>query len=200
MSKQIYLLLWFALIPIILFCCKKDGDSEPRIISETGCQDPLSNDYVLPFPVGSSYSLIQGRCGSRDHVQNTRYAYDFQMDIGSIITAAQDGSVLFVEEGYTDNDHERGHENAVIIEHENGTYGRYLHLTHDGVLVEVGEEVLRGDTIALSGFSGFTPGPNLHFDVINCQSCADQETVSIGFFNSDPFWDNRLQVYTAIDY
>ena len=55
--------------------------------------------------------------------------------------------------------------NYVKIRHDDGTIGNYVHLQHDGVLVEVGDKVRTGDVIGMSGNTGFTTGPHLHFEV-----------------------------------
>ena len=183
-----------------LFACEKDQPLRELEGMNFDCMDPLSDDYILPFPVGTSYVLSQGTCSSFDHMTNQRYAFDFSMPIGSIITAARSGSVHAVEEGFSDGDREINHANFVIIEHENGTFGRYLRLTQDGALVELGTIVNRGDTIALSGNSGFGSAPHLHFDVTKCGTCGDVQTTAVGFFNAEPPVENENTTYLAVPY
>jgi len=43
--------------------------------------------------------------------------------------------------------------------------GLYAHLRPEGVLVRAGQRVRTGQTIGLSGNTGFTSGPHLHFAV-----------------------------------
>jgi len=43
--------------------------------------------------------------------------------------------------------------------------GLYAHLRPEGVLVRVGQRVRQGQQIGLSGNTGFTSGPHLHFAV-----------------------------------
>mgnify|MGYP000197477343 CR=1 FL=1 len=59
-------------------------------------------------------------------------------------------------------------ENYVFIQHQDGSVARYFHLTHNGALVEEGDKVNTGDVIALSGNTGQSGGPHLHFDVQQC--------------------------------
>lgn len=44
----------------------------------------------------------------------------------------------------------------------------YGHLTRQGALVDVGAAVTRGQPIALSGNSGLSTQPHLHFEVVKC--------------------------------
>ena len=53
------------------------------------------------------------------------------------------------------------------VQHADGTIAVYGHLAHDGVLVGVGQQVARGEPIALSGHTGFSFAPHLHFSVSN---------------------------------
>jgi murein DD-endopeptidase MepM/ murein hydrolase activator NlpD len=57
-------------------------------------------------------------------------------------------------------------ENYVAVKHDDGTYGLYLHLKHDGVLVKLGQAVKEGDALALPGQTGWATEPHLHFCVI----------------------------------
>ncbi len=203
MKKEFGLVIMTVGLFVLGGCEKKDFTvTEPDNMGrDLGCDDPPFADYVLPFPVGAAYELLQGNCGSFDHELNTRYAFDFEMPIGSVVTAAQEGTVLALEEEFSDGNNQRNAVNAVLIEHENGTVGRYLHLMKDGVLVEIGDFIERGDTIALSGNTGFIPQPQLQFDVIRCGiNCSDFTSISIDFTNADPPVREEGLTYTAMSY
>ena len=142
-----------------------------------------SSDYVLPYPVGVTYTAIQGNCSEPDghwhwnsHTEGSpwTYAYDFLIPVGNMIVASRGGEVVWLREENFDDDYGLGKENAVIIKHNDQTFAAYSHLTHQGVLVEVGQLVEIGDTIAISGNSGLSSIPHLHFQVSPCldaQSC-----------------------------
>ena len=55
--------------------------------------------------------------------------------------------------------------NMVKIDHGNGYYTRYLHLTYGTVNVSVGQKVSKGDVLGYMGNTGYSFGGHLHFEV-----------------------------------
>ena len=156
------------------------------------CQSSETSEYVLPFPVGVGYICIQGYVGRTYHFGVFKYGIDFAMPIGSMITAAREGRVIHVEVSHSDQEYGTDNANVVIVSHEDGTFGRYVHLTKDGTLVIVGQRVVQGDPIGLSGSSGDPGNPHLHFDVtIECSrpSC---RTIPVCFSNTKPHTDGLV--------
>lgn len=153
------------------FSCSKT--SQPSEIGEgpvaTGCPDTnypdwQTSDYVLPYPVGKTYQVDLSTCSGSFHSKGTpdQYAIDFNMPIGTLITASRAGRVYFVEESGRDGGFPN---NLVIVDHEDGSYAEYMHLTQNGALVSVGQRVQKGDQIGLSGSTGLAGYPHLHFVV-----------------------------------
>jgi murein DD-endopeptidase MepM/ murein hydrolase activator NlpD len=140
--------------------------------------------YVLPYPVGREYTCLQAFNDPYSHNGTFRYAVDFTMPIGTCVTAARSGQVVYILESYSDNDHTAGHENVVILMHEDSTYARYVHLTTNGALVRIGQNVLPGDTIGKSGNSGSGAAPHLHFDVTNSYTGRSDQTIPFDFKNT----------------
>lgn len=122
--------------------------------------------YRLPFSAGEKYLMSQGYNGRFSH--SGKNALDFTMPVGTKVVAARGGIVTRIKE-----DSNRGcgqrecidMANLITIMHEDGTFADYAHLKKKGALVAVGDRVKKGDEIGLSGNTGFTSGPHLHFEV-----------------------------------
>jgi len=135
----------------------------------TGYPAQETSPYVLPWAPGASFPVHTGNCreGNATHSGDRRYAYDFRMPVGSVITAARGGTVAVVVEQYADDDHEFGHENLVFLSHDDGTFTLYFHLARNGALVDVGDGVRVGAPIGIVGTSGSIGRdlvPHLHFE------------------------------------
>ncbi|MFL5553659.1 MAG: M23 family metallopeptidase [Gemmatimonadaceae bacterium] len=126
----------------------------------------------MPYPTGTSYGVIQGNCSppGNGHRGANRYAYDFGMPVGSVITAVRAGTVVDVEESHTDGQIAAiGLDNYLVIRHTDGSTALYGHLTHDGASVGIGDVVAQGQVVALSGNTGNTAGiPHLHLSIQAC--------------------------------
>jgi len=126
-------------------------------------------EYNLPFPEGKSHVLTQGN--KTDYTHNTRiskYAFDFAMPKGSYVAAARGGIVGFVEESHNLSGQDirlMEKSNRIIVCHDDGTVAVYGHLKQNGAIVEVGDRVFAGQVIGLSGNTGFSTSPHLHFTV-----------------------------------
>jgi len=181
----------------VLFACQSHND-EPLA---TPLQS--NSEYVLPYPIGRTYTCIQGWNGPYSHMGVFSYGVDFSMPIGSTVTAARGGRVVYLVEHFSDDDTESGKENMVIVMHSDSTFGRYLHLTKNGALVDIGQMVTHGDTIALGGHSGAGGSPlHLHFDVT--RDCGERNcrTIPVFFRNtsSHPNGPVAGTAYTAKPY
>ena len=120
--------------------------------------------YDLPFERGLSFTINQGYNGSFSH-QNEN-ALDFDMPIGTNILAANDGVVVAIVDTFIGACLAvecKKKANYVLIHHSDGTFGYYAHIQYAGAKVLVGQVVHKGDTIAVSGNTGYTRGPHLHF-------------------------------------
>ena len=82
---------------------------------------------------------------------------DFAGKMGAEIVAVADGVVTWSGDRY-------GYGIMVEINHGNGYSTRYAHNSEN--LVAVGDEIKKGQVVALMGETGRATGPNLHFEVL----------------------------------
>jgi len=140
-------------------------------------RDPLGRDhYWFTRPIDSSgvnYGLPTYMYGSDgpDTVNPSRVhtGLDMSNEIGSTVRATGAGTVIFAstdENPYFQNTSSYGV--VVVIEHDFGWQGQplwtlYAHLQRP--LVQTGDHVEAGNPIALSGNSGHSSGPHLHYEI-----------------------------------
>ncbi|MXP50916.1 hypothetical protein FD726_00685 [Pantoea sp. SoEX] len=81
---------------------------------------------------------------------------DIALPIGTPIFAISKGEVIVAKKGNIAG-------NYVTILHNNGYITRYMHMKK--ILVKIGQKIQHGDTIGLSGNTGRSTGPHLHFEL-----------------------------------
>ena len=137
----------------------KPSNTTPSKTSETTPDSKTisSGYYMKPVagPITSPY-------GSR------RGGFHYGVDIGARyapFVAAASGTVVSTvsscREGQTSCGGRYG--NYIVISHSNGQFTRYAHLSK--VYVSVGQVVKKGKTIGVTGNTGHTTGPHLHFQI-----------------------------------
>jgi murein DD-endopeptidase MepM/ murein hydrolase activator NlpD len=151
-----------------------------------GSATAVPDDYIysLPYTPGHTYKVTQAYGGSFSHKGSNKYAIDWKMPEGTPVLAARGGLVVKVKD-----DSNRGggslaydqYNNYVLVRHDDGTLGHYCHLQKDGVKVSPGQIILAGEPIALSGNTGFSSGPHLHFCVFKTRNGRERESVPIVF-------------------
>ncbi len=136
------------------------------------CPSPPNSFYELPFAGPFPYwEMGQGNNGAFTHDGADAWAFDFRQSIGTPVLAARSGTVVKVRESVFYNcianfvQNPDCDANFVAIRHDDGlTETRYVHMPQNGVVVEEGDRVKRGDWIALVGNTGFSTNPHLHFE------------------------------------
>ncbi|MDH6626559.1 murein DD-endopeptidase MepM/ murein hydrolase activator NlpD [Streptomyces sp. LBL] len=107
------------------------------------------------------YKLTAGFAQAGAMWQATHSGQDFAVPSGTNVMAAHGGTV--VKAGGNGAGDGPAYGNAIVIRHGSGTYSQYAHLSR--VDVRVGQIVRTGQHIALSGNTGNTTGPHLHFEI-----------------------------------
>ena len=140
--------------------------------------------YRLPYGPERPFPVSQGFNGGFSHRGPERYAIDWSMPEGTPVLAARAGRVVAIkddsESGGADQRFE-GCANYILIQHHDGTIGNYAHLRARGVRVKPDQDVAAGETIGLSGNTGFSSGPHLHFSVFKTRNGKERESLPIRF-------------------
>ncbi len=109
-------------------------------------------------PIRSPY--LGGRFGPRFSLRQNRWKFHRGIDLaareGTPVKAVLSGRVKVARDV-------SGYGNAVYLDHGNGLVTRYAHTSK--LLVKEGQRVRQGETIALSGNTGISDAPHLHFEV-----------------------------------
>jgi murein DD-endopeptidase MepM/ murein hydrolase activator NlpD len=188
----------------LLGACGGDDDPGKQAARDcTGFAPAAGSPYRLPWFVGQTYAA-NPHLARDSSVQ--RHAIDVAMPIGTDVLAIRAGTVVRVQESYFDGDHLFGHENHVFVQHEDGTVARYIHLTNLGALVEIGDVVQQGQRVGLSGHTGNSSEPHLHFDVTRtcCTTAPNNnelpagETLPLTFRNAVP--DSSCGLFPDVRY
>lgn len=140
----------------------KNGKEEGReIIAETVMKEPVPEiiergtkippTYIKPLSGGRFTSGFKWRWG-RMHK-----GVDWACPVGTAIMASCGGTV--VQAGWMG-----GYGYCITLRHPDGRQTRYGHLSK--ILVSTGQSVKQGQKIALSGNTGRSTGPHVHFEII----------------------------------
>lgn len=153
-------------------------------VSKNGkVKDDSGYIYTLPFETGKKVFVVQGYETLFSHKKLK--ALDFKVKNGTKVHAAR-GGIVTAARGNSDK---RGLKpenlmdgNYIYIRHEDGTEANYWHFKKDGVLVKVGDTVRTGQLIGLSGNTGFSAFPHLHFEVNGMDAAGNYTSLPTRFY------------------
>ncbi len=161
----------------------RSGSLRLSLQAVPGSSNARPRDIEYLPPLQGQARIDQGFGGSFSHDdEQNRHALDFAADIGTPVFAARAGTVMQVEAGFRASGlasgDARGRANFIRLLHDDGSMALYAHLSVDGVQVRIGQQIQAGQRIGLSGNTGFSTGPHLHFAV---QVNRSMQLVSIPF-------------------
>lgn len=110
---------------------------------------PCSSHYVTS-PLGSRYTGISGASTNHMGIDIGRVGYTTQA------VAAKAGTVIV-------SDYNRYRGNYVVVSHGSGNTTTYQHLSKRSV--KVGDKVSQGQVVGITGSTGVSSGPHLHFEI-----------------------------------
>lgn len=156
-------ILLFLLLP---FVARSQDQYSVNDLKNGKFKDDSSYVYTLPFEHKKKVFLVQGYESMFSH--KGEKALDFKIKKSTKVCAAREGIVTAVRK---DSD-KRGLKpenlsdgNYITIQHSDGSVAWYWHFQKDGVLVNIGDTVKTGQRIGLSGNTGYSAFPHLHFEV-----------------------------------
>lgn len=129
-------------------------EAVPKIV-ERGTKIPPT--YIRPISGGRQSSGFGRRNAPKKGASSYHKGVDWAVPTGTAVVASCGGTV--VKAGWSS-----GYGYCVYINHPDGRQTRYAHLSK--VLVSVGQNVSQGQRIALSGNTGVSTGPHLHFELL----------------------------------
>ncbi|MBO5283447.1 MAG: M23 family metallopeptidase [Lachnospiraceae bacterium] len=124
-------------------------------IVERGTKVPPT--YIKPISGGRASSGFGRRKAPTKGASTYHKGQDWATPVGTTVVASCGGRVSKAGWG-------SGYGYVVYIDHEDGRQTRYAHLSE--ILVSVGDYVKQGQRIALSGNTGVSTGPHLHFEIL----------------------------------
>ncbi len=120
-------------------------------------------DFTWPLE-GKVVSTFGWRVHPTLGIKQEHTGIDLDVPEGTVVHASAPGRVYFYGE-------QPGYGNVLIIEHANKWYSLYGHLSSS--LVYVGQYVEAGQRVAMSGNTGISSGPHLHFELRNVEIPVD---------------------------
>lgn len=169
-------------------------DSYHAVLGDMQAKHTPSHPYRPPIGTQGHFFISQAFNGKFSHNHDeSRYAVDIVMPVGTPVYAARAGRVIelknnFSESG-TSNTINPQHTNLIRLLHHDGTIAVYAHLAQQSIKVSLGQWVIEGQLIALSGNTGFSSGPHLHFAV---QKNVKMRLTSLPFH----FYDKQGRAFT----
>ncbi len=129
-------------------------EAVPKIV-ERGTKIPPT--YIKPISGGRMSSGFGRRKAPTRGASTFHKGVDWSTPVGTAVMASSAGTVA--RAGWA-----TGYGYVVYINHTDGRQTRYGHLSK--VLVKVGQTVQQGTKIALSGNTGRSTGPHVHFEIL----------------------------------
>ena len=129
-------------------------EAVPKIV-ERGTKIPPT--YIKPISGGRMSSGFGRRNRPTKGASTNHKGIDWATPTGTTVVASCGGTVAKAGWG-------SGYGYVVYINHPDGRQTRYGHLSK--VLVSAGQSVTQGQKIALSGNTGVSTGPHLHFEIL----------------------------------
>lgn len=176
---------YLMLLLLFPFCSTAQDQYSTRDLKNGKFTADSSHIYHLPFKNKKKVFLIQAYESKMSHVGER--ALDFKIKKGTTVCAARNGIVSAMRKdsdkgGLKQENLSDG--NYVSIQHEDGSLAHYWHLQKGGVFVNTGDTVKAGQPIGLSGNTGYSAFPHLHFEVLGYDAAGNFVQLPTRFYTN----------------
>lgn len=140
----------------------RDQRQVVRVSQQSGCPSgtgpgaPAHQSRTWVAPVEGGYTLTAGFAAQGGRWSNGHTGQDFAVPTGTPVRSV--GAGVITTTGCGD-----AYGVQVVVQHDNGYFTQYAHLSL--LQVKAGQRVKAGQQIGLSGSTGNSSGPHLHFEV-----------------------------------
>ena len=144
---------------------RKDREKAGKALDNYSPERLWTAPFARPVPGGVSSKFGLKRVFN-DQPRGVHRGLDLRGAEGTPILACADGRVVLADDLYFSG-------NAVYIDHGQGVFTSYLHMSR--ILVRPGDVVRRGQIIGKVGSTGRVTGPHLHLSLIVLGQAVDPE-------------------------
>lgn len=149
-----------SLVTVSAATCLEDDDEDPVQPAPPQATKRIEHEAAILWPAPTS--ALSSSFGPRTNpIDGRRPQFHRGVDIpvpcGTAVLAAEDGAVIFAQAT-------KGSGNTVKLAHAGGWVTRYAHLSR--IDVSAGAAIRAGQKLGVSGSTGRSTGPHLHFEII----------------------------------
>lgn len=131
----------------------------PNVGSTTSWGWPTNSGYTISSPFGYRINPVTGGRELHSGIDISGTGYN------SPVYATNNGTIKEIQSHWS-------YGNYILIDHGNGYYSLYAHMSKFVPGLNVGSIVERGQQIGFVGMTGTATGPHLHYEIRNCERYA----------------------------
>lgn len=143
---------------------KKDTPALNKVLTDFTSESYFKKSFSFPLSKMEIKGFDFGTFVKAENYQLQHLGVDLKVPSGTKVFAVNDGKVVLADELFN-------YGKTMVIDHGLKIFSMYLHLSD--FKVSLGEKVKRGQPIALSGSSGYSTAPHLHFSMRDGKSRID---------------------------
>jgi murein DD-endopeptidase MepM/ murein hydrolase activator NlpD len=150
-------------------------------------------------PLKDTFKKLRSPFGTR----RDPFTRKIKMHQGQDITTPLNTPIKTIEDGIiVDCGYNRGYGYFIVVHHGNSTRDSYssVYCHLNNILLPIGSKVLQNQVIGLSGSTGRSTGPHLHFEWVNNKDGNRVNPVKVYYQNKkiSPFFQRKLEIIKKI--